>query len=149
MAATDGMSSSSEPTLWRSFMMYDIVASHRLLLRQTSNVATSLHNHGHRLSLDGYVQSSPTIPADDGLRHTRREGARSCRRRTTSGTTGPATPRFGPIAPTLSIVFMDSPVSRVTPDLETIVAFEFSLGAEIPANAWEMCSLPTGNGPSD
>lgn len=38
---------------------------------------------------------------------------------------------------------------EVTPDLEKVVAFEFSLGAEIPKSEWETHSLPVGDGPSD
>ncbi|QND61941.1 DUF930 domain-containing protein (plasmid) [Mesorhizobium huakuii] len=38
---------------------------------------------------------------------------------------------------------------EVTQDLERVVAFEFSLGAEIPKNEWETHSLPVGDGPSD
>ncbi|QCL98003.1 DUF930 domain-containing protein (plasmid) [Agrobacterium tumefaciens] len=38
---------------------------------------------------------------------------------------------------------------EVTPDLEKVVAFEFSLGAEIPESEWEAHSLPIGDGASD
>lgn len=38
---------------------------------------------------------------------------------------------------------------EVTPDLEKVVAFEFSLGAEIPQSEWGTHSLPVGDGPSD
>ncbi|MCR6723861.1 MULTISPECIES: DUF930 domain-containing protein [Agrobacterium] len=37
----------------------------------------------------------------------------------------------------------------VTPDLETVVSFEFSVGAEIPENEWAAHSLPAGDGASD
>lgn len=38
---------------------------------------------------------------------------------------------------------------EVTPDLEKVVAFEFSLGAEIPKSEWETHSLPVGDSPFD
>ncbi|QPB24830.1 DUF930 domain-containing protein (plasmid) [Rhizobium sp. 007] len=38
---------------------------------------------------------------------------------------------------------------EVTPDLEQVVAFEFSLGAEIPESEWKRHSLPVGDSPSD
>ncbi|MET3524124.1 DUF930 domain-containing protein [Mesorhizobium abyssinicae] len=38
---------------------------------------------------------------------------------------------------------------EVTQDLERVVAFEFSLGPEIPKSEWETYSLPVGDGPSD
>ena len=38
---------------------------------------------------------------------------------------------------------------EVTPDLEKVVALEFSLGAEIPKSEWETHSLSIGDGPSD
>ncbi|GLS32309.1 protein of unknown function [Mesorhizobium albiziae] len=38
---------------------------------------------------------------------------------------------------------------EVTPDLEQVVAFGFSLGAEIPESEWEEHSLPVFDGRSD
>lgn len=38
---------------------------------------------------------------------------------------------------------------EVTQDLESVVAFEFSLGTEIPKSEWETHSLPVADGPSD
>ncbi|WP_234704330.1 DUF930 domain-containing protein [Rhizobium nepotum] len=38
---------------------------------------------------------------------------------------------------------------EVTPGLEKVVSFEFSLGAEIPRSKWETYFLPVGDGPSD
>ena len=38
---------------------------------------------------------------------------------------------------------------EVTADLEKVVAFEFSLGEEIPKSEWKTHSLPVSDGPSD
>ncbi len=38
---------------------------------------------------------------------------------------------------------------EVTPDLEKVVEFEFSLGKEIPEREWEAHSLPIGEGASN